>query len=94
MVNALGPQEKNEKTTTCGPCKLIANHYSVPVQWLNLVELKREWPEAAFGSAIFWTPVCLLNFLYVPQHSRTVVVALCSFVHKTWMSWLSNRAAV
>ena len=57
----------------------------------TLSKLRREWPEAAFGSALFWTPICLLNFAYVPQHSRTVVVALCSFVHKTWMSWLSNR---
>lgn len=43
-------QEKNTKTFQCGPCKLIMNHYSVPVQWLNLVELTDEhaifevWP--------------------------------------------------
>ena len=28
---------------TCGPCTLIKNHYSVPVQWLNLVELTDEY---------------------------------------------------
>ena len=27
----------------CGPCKLIKNHYSVPVQWLSLVELMDEY---------------------------------------------------
>ena len=32
-------QEKNKKTVHCGPCKLIKNHFSVPVEWLVLVEL-------------------------------------------------------
>ena len=27
----------------CGPCKLIKNHFSVPVQWLNLVELNDDY---------------------------------------------------
>ena len=42
-VNALGPQEKNLDTIQCGPCMLVKNHYSVPVQWLNLVELTDEY---------------------------------------------------
>jgi hypothetical protein len=46
FVNALGPQEKNDETLQCGPCKLVKNHYSVPVQWLNLQELTDE--HAAF----------------------------------------------
>ena len=43
-------QEKNDVTVQCGPCKLVKGHYSVPVQWLNLVELTDEhaifkvWP--------------------------------------------------
>jgi hypothetical protein len=39
FVNALGPQEKNVETVQCGPCKLIKNRFSVPVEWLNLEEL-------------------------------------------------------
>ena len=42
-VNARGPSKKNEKTVQCGPVKLIANHYSVPIQWLNLKELTDEY---------------------------------------------------
>jgi hypothetical protein len=30
-------------------------------------------------------------FKYVPQHSRIIFVAMASFVHKGWLSWLSNR---
>ena len=39
MIPIIAHQEKNKKTVTCGPCKLIMNHFSVPVQWLTLVEL-------------------------------------------------------
>ena len=53
--------------------------------------LRREWFTASFGSCLFWTPVCALNFALVPQHSLILVVAVCSFFHKTWLSWLSNR---
>ena len=60
----------------------------------TLARLRREWRTASFGSALFWTPLCLVNFWLVPQHSRIVVVAIFSFLHKTWLSWLSNRAAV
>ena len=56
-----------------------------------LHQLRAEWAVASFGSALFWTPLCLCNFLFVPQHSRIVFVSVFSFVHKTWLSWLSNR---
>jgi hypothetical protein len=55
-------------------------------------QYRSEWFTATFGTAAYWTPLCILNFRYVPQHSRILVVAALSFVHKTWMSWLSNRA--
>ena len=54
-------------------------------------QLRQEWFTASFGSALYWTPLCVLNFRFVPQHSRILVVAVLSFVHKTWLSWLSNR---
>lgn len=56
-----------------------------------LAQLRREWFTASFGSALFWTPLCLFNFRMIPQHSRVLYVAFCSFIHKTWLSWLSNR---
>ena len=50
FVNALGPQEKNETTFACGPCTLKKGTYSIPIEWLNLIELTDEhaifevWP--------------------------------------------------
>ncbi|KAH9089119.1 hypothetical protein LEN26_019283 [Aphanomyces euteiches] len=55
------------------------------------VQLEREWFEASFGSVLFWTPAQLVNFWCVPQHSKILFVACFSFIHKTWLSWLSNR---
>jgi hypothetical protein len=43
FVNALGPQEKNTSTYDCGPCRLINRQFSVPVQWVKLVELTDEY---------------------------------------------------
>ena len=59
----------------------------------TLAQLKREWWEAAFGSVLFWTPIQLCMFYYVPQHCKVAYVAAFSFIHKTWLSWLSNRDA-
>lgn len=55
-------------------------------------QLQKEWLTASFGTVLFWTPLCLFNFRFVPQHSRILFVSFGSFVHKTWISWLSNRA--
>ncbi|KAF0694357.1 Aste57867_14768 [Aphanomyces stellatus] len=57
----------------------------------TLVQLRREWFTASFGSIVFWTPVQVVNFWVVPQHSKILFVACFSFLHKTWLSWLSNR---
>ena len=45
-----GPEEKIESTIACGPTTLVKNHYSVPVEWVNLHELNddfaifKAWP--------------------------------------------------
>lgn len=57
-------------------------------------QLKREWVTASFGSVMYWTPVQLVCFRYVPQHSRVQFVSTMSFFHKAWLSWLSNRGRV
>merc|ERR1712050_201013 len=57
-------------------------------------QLKTEWFEASFGSAIFWTPLIFVNMTLVPQHSRILFLLCFSFLHKTWLSWVSNRQLV
>ena len=56
--------------------------------------MRAEWRTAVVGSAVFWTPASFVSFGMVPQHSRVLVIAAFSFVHKTWLSWLSNRESV
>jgi hypothetical protein len=37
------PEGRPRPTLRCGPCKLIANHFSVPIEWLILDELTDEY---------------------------------------------------
>ena len=54
--------------------------------------MRAEWRTAVSCSAVFWTPASFICFGgLVPQHSRVLVIAFFSFVHKAWLSWLSNR---
>ena len=48
---ARGPEEKNNSTITCGPTTLVKNHYSVPVDWVNLHELIDDLPSSRLGRA-------------------------------------------
>ena len=43
FANARGPQEKNTETKQCGPLTLKKGAYSIPITWLNLVELTDEY---------------------------------------------------
>lgn len=54
-------------------------------------QLQDEWIEAQFGSLLFWLPIGFANFYLIPLHSRILAVTVESFIHKTWLSWLSNR---
>jgi hypothetical protein len=54
-------------------------------------QLSNEWLEASFGSMLFWTPVQFINFTTVPQYARIPFITSCSFFHKSWLSWVSNR---
>jgi uncharacterized protein involved in cysteine biosynthesis len=72
--------------------RLEAEPLAVRVDLLH--ELPREFASRWSGVRLTCCgAVCLLNFLLVPQHSRVVFVAIFSFLHKTWLSWLSNRDA-
>ena len=79
-VNALGPQEKNVETFQCGPCKLIKNQYSVPVQWLNLVELTDEY--AIFKVWLASIDCSAYLGTYFEQRPPEILVASC---------WLTAR---
>ena len=58
----------------------------------SVEQLRREWWVAAFGGVLFWTPMCFINFRFVPQHSRILFVSAMSFVDKLALSWWSNRS--
>jgi len=58
-------------------------------QWTT--QLRKEWFDASFGSVAYWTPVQIICFRYIPQHSRIAFVSFASFFHKIWLSWLSCR---
>eukprot|EP00300_Choanocystis_sp_HF-7_P010022 c16748_g1_i1.p1 GENE.c16748_g1_i1~~c16748_g1_i1.p1 ORF type:complete len:210 (+),score=35.41 c16748_g1_i1:30-632(+) len=54
-------------------------------------KLKRDFFSVGFGSMGFWLPVMFFTFRVVPSHARVLVVSTGSFVHKTWLCWISNR---
>eukprot|EP00808_Paulinella_micropora_P024523 g71496.t1 len=56
-----------------------------------VAQFKREWFEASTGSFMFWFPLCAFNFSMVPLQFRILTVSVASFLHKTWLSALSNR---
>jgi hypothetical protein len=60
----------------------------------TVTQFRSEWAEAATGSVLYWAPLQALNFTFVPQHSRVVFAAGCSFFHKMWLSHVSNRERV
>jgi len=57
-------------------------------------QLREEWLEASFGSILYWTPIQVLCFKSVPQHSRVLYISTASLFHKVWLSWMSNRQRV
>jgi hypothetical protein len=59
---------------------------------LTASQLRNEWLEASFGSALYWTPMQIVCFNSIPQHSRIAYITSASFFHKAWLSWVSNRA--
>ena len=80
-----------------GAVLLVPNYYLITgvIKGQSLeqigTQLRAQWSSAAFGMCFFWSPLCATNFLFVPQHSQILFVSVFSFLHKTWMSWLSNR---
>ena len=57
-------------------------------------QLKNEYLTASTGTALYWTPVMFASFRYCTIHTRILWVASFSFIHKTALSWYSNRTRV
>ena len=57
-------------------------------------QFQDEWVQASTGTIAFWLPACTLNFAFVPPHSRILAISALSFLHKTWLSLLSNSKRV
>jgi hypothetical protein len=57
-------------------------------------QLSTEWVEASTGTCAFWLPTCAVNFALIPPHSRILSITICSSLHKTWLSLLSNASRI
>jgi len=79
------------------PFLLIPSYYMMtgPIKGFTLndsfMNLQAQWFESSTGSVAFWLPMAALNFRFVPPHSRVLVISCFSFIHKAWLSWISNR---
>jgi len=52
---------------------------------------KENFVEVTAGTFVYWFPIVSLNFYFIPQHSQILVIVVGSFIHKCWLSWVSNR---
>jgi len=84
-------------------CGIVTPVILLPSFYLITLSIKREplpniWErykedcvEVTLGTFFYWFPVVTFNFCFVPQHSQILLVVVCSFIHKCWLSWVSNR---
>jgi len=84
----------------CGivtPSLLLPSFYlitlSIKGESLHVVweRYKTDCIEVTMGTFVYWFPIVTLNFAFVPQHSQILLITVCSFIHKSWLSWVSNR---
>eukprot|EP01084_Bolivina_argentea_P174009 301421_1 len=54
-------------------------------------QLKSEWFVSSTGSVLYWIPIMWFNFRYCTPETRIFFIATLSFLHKTALSWYSNR---
>ncbi|CAJ1334905.1 unnamed protein product [Effrenium voratum] len=60
-----------------------------PHGWLQ--QLQDEWFVAATASAAFWLPMQVFCFGWVPLEFRIQFVCILNIMHKSTLSWYSNR---
>ena len=58
------------------------------------IQLRNEWFNASFYSWLYWTPLMYINFRYMSMQYRIMFIVTLSFIHKTGLSWYSNRERV
>lgn len=84
----------------CGlvtPSILIPSYYLITlgIQGESLQNIwkcyKEDFVEATLGTFFYWCPIVTFNFYFIPQHSQILLVVVGSFIHKCWLSWVSNR---
>jgi len=52
---------------------------------------RTDFVEVTLGTFVYWFPIVTTNFYFIPQHSQILVIVVGSFIHKCWLSWVSNR---
>jgi len=84
-------------------CGMVTPVLMIPMFYLITMTIKGEslsnvWKrykadcvEVTSGTFAYWFPVVSTNFYYVPHHSQILVIVVGSFIHKCWLSWVSNR---
>jgi len=84
----------------CGivtPSLLLPSFYlitlSIKGEPLNIIweRYKTDCVEVTMGTFVYWFPLVTINFALIPQHSQILLIVVASFIHKSWLSWVSNR---
>jgi len=84
----------------CGivtPSLLLPSFYlitlSIKGEPLNIIweRYKTDCLEVTMGTFVYWFPLVTINFAFIPQHSQILLIVVASFIHKSWLSWVSNR---
>ena len=58
------------------------------------LQLKDEWYTCSTASLAYWVPMMWFNFRYCTPQTRIFFIATMSWIHKSALSWYSNRNRV
>merc|ERR1719397_2175024 len=84
-------------------CGMVTPALMIPMFYLITMTIKGEslsnvWKrykadcvEVTLGTFVYWFPIVSTNFYFVPHHSQILLIVVGSFIHKCWLSWVSNR---
>lgn len=57
-------------------------------------QLKQEWWTSSTASLAYWLPMMWFNFTYCTPQTRILFICILSWMHKSALSWYSNRNRV
>jgi hypothetical protein len=57
-----------------------------------VAQFRAEWLTASLTSCVYWIPLMIFQFLFVPVGARTFYISIVSFFQKVALSWYTNRA--